>query len=251
MAFENYPKFSIITPSYNQGQFIERAILSVLDQDYPDFEHIVVDNCSDDNTLEILKSYPHLRWISEPDNGQSEAINKGFQMAEGEILAWLNADESYYKNTFNIIREHYIQNESVDVFYGDVDFVDGEGKLIRHKREIDFDENILLYYGCYIPSAATFFRRRIIEEGQYLNESYHYTMDFEYYVRLSKKGYTFKHIPKTLANFMWTGDNKSLNANRRKKERNRVQRKYGFKHQFLNRIFTEIFRLKRQLYKFI
>ena len=87
-------KISIITPSYNQGRFIEDAIRSVLEQDYPDFEHIVVDNCSTDNTLDVLRKYPHIRWISEPDRGQSHALNKGFRMATGDVLAWLLDDLS-------------------------------------------------------------------------------------------------------------------------------------------------------------
>ena len=96
------PKISIVTPSYNSAKFIEDCIQSVLKQNYPNFEHIVIDGGSTDGTVEILKQYPHLKWISEPDEGQSDALNKGFKMAEGDILGWLNADDVYLKNVFQL-----------------------------------------------------------------------------------------------------------------------------------------------------
>src|ERR1700743_3653163 len=94
-------KISIITPSYNQGQFIEDAIRSVLDQGYPDFEHIVIDNCSTDGTLDVLRRYPHVRWVSEPDGGQSAALNKGLRLSTGDVLAWLNCDDFYLPGAFH------------------------------------------------------------------------------------------------------------------------------------------------------
>src|ERR1700755_1492305 len=94
-------KISIITPSYNQGRFIEDAILSVLSQGYPDFEHIVIDNCSTDNTLDVLKKYPHVKWVSEPDRGQSNALNKGFGLSTGDVLGWLNCDDFYLPGAFH------------------------------------------------------------------------------------------------------------------------------------------------------
>ena len=90
-----YPLVSVVTPSYNQGRYIEETIQSVLNQDYFRIEHIVVDGGSTDETLSVLKKYPHLKWVSEPDRGQSHAINKGFQIAKGEIAAWLNSDDTY------------------------------------------------------------------------------------------------------------------------------------------------------------
>ena len=95
------PKISIITPSFNQGVFIEDSIRSVQEQNYPNFEHIILDGCSTDGTIEILKKYDHLIWSSEPDEGQSDAMNKGFNMASGDLIGWLNTDELYMPGAFN------------------------------------------------------------------------------------------------------------------------------------------------------
>jgi len=95
------PSISIVTPSLNQGRYIEQTIQSVLLQNYPNFEHIVIDGGSTDGTVEILKKYPHLKWISEKDSGQSEALNKGLKMATGDIIAWINSDDWYAEGAFN------------------------------------------------------------------------------------------------------------------------------------------------------
>ncbi len=101
----HFPKISVITPSLNQGKFVERCIQSVLNQAYPNFEHIIIDGGSSDETLETLNQYPHLKWVSESDKGQAHAINKGIAMAEGEILAWLNSDDAYTVGAFVAVAE--------------------------------------------------------------------------------------------------------------------------------------------------
>ena len=101
-------KISIITVSFNQGQYIEDNIKSVLDQNYPDFEHIIIDACSTDNTLSILKQYPHLIWTSEPDKGQSDGLNKGFKKATGDIIVWLNSDDMMCEGAFQTINDFFI-----------------------------------------------------------------------------------------------------------------------------------------------
>jgi glycosyltransferase involved in cell wall biosynthesis len=231
-----YPKFSIVTPSYNQGQFIEDTIQSVLNQNHPNFEHIVVDGGSTDDTLEILKKYPHLRWISEPDNGQTDAINKGFHMARGDIVAWLNADDYYLPGTFEKILYFFEKHPVADIVFGDCCFVDADGKFLRRKLEPAFDLGMLIYYGCYIPSTATFFRRSIIDEGILLDTEYHNCMDMEYFVRLGSQGKRFSHISACLACFRWHESNIStLYFERRRKERRQVQKKYGFYGRFGNK----------------
>ena len=120
--------FSIVTPSHNQGQFIEDAIQAVLRQKYSEFEHIIIDNRSTDSSIEILKKYGHLKWISEPDKGQSDAVNKGFRMATGDIIGWLNADDIYLPNCFNMISSFLVSHPTVDIVYGDYD-----GLIIRSR----------------------------------------------------------------------------------------------------------------------
>jgi glycosyltransferase involved in cell wall biosynthesis len=207
----NLPKISIITPSYNQGQFIEYNIMSVINQKYPNFEHIIIDNCSTDNTIETLKRYPHLKWVSEPDEGQSDALNKGLKMATGEIIGWLNTDEFYLSSSFHVIVDHLRNNKNSEIVYGDYLWVDVKGNLIQHRKEINFDSFIFEYLRvCYIPSTSTFFKKIIIEEGNYFDVNYHYAMDFEYFLRLYKKNYHFSHIKKFISAFRLHDSRKSI-----------------------------------------
>ena len=111
-----YPLISIITPSFNQGKFIEQTILSVLNQHYPNFEHIIIDGGSTDGSIEILKKYPHLIWKSEKDRGQSEALNKGFEVAKGEIIGWLNSDDVYLDDTLFKVTG-YLKDKNIDGIY--------------------------------------------------------------------------------------------------------------------------------------
>src|SRR5438309_5772154 len=128
-AEPSLPLVSVVTPSLNQGAYIEETIRSVLDQDYPRIEHIVVDGGSTDGTLEILRRYPHLTWVSEPDGGQADAVNKGFRLAEGEIFGWLNADDLYLPGTISaavaVLRE-----TGCGLVHGGWRQIDEEGKTI-------------------------------------------------------------------------------------------------------------------------
>jgi glycosyltransferase involved in cell wall biosynthesis len=207
-------KISIITPSLNQAQYLEEAILSVINQGYPNYEHIVIDGASHDETIDILKKYSliskNLRWISEPDEGQSDALNKGLRMATGDIIGWLNADDRYLSGCFFKISEYFFNNPEVDIVYGDYRFINEQGEVIRLRKEIDFDLFILKYlHILYIPSTATFFKRKIIEDGNLFKEDYHYAMDYEFFLRLAIQGYKFVHISEYLADFRWHPKSKS------------------------------------------
>ncbi len=222
------PAISVITPSRNSGAFLEDAILSVARQDGVEVEHIVQDSLSSDNTLEILRRHGGLRWQWESDSGQSDAINRGFLRAQGELMGWLNADDYYLPGGLKAIAQAAAEHPEADVFYGDCVFVNGEGSITRSKVEHDFDHDILLYFGCYIPSTATFFRRRVIEQGHLLDCDFRVCMDFEYFVRLADAGFGFYYIPKFLAAFRWHESNISLQqVERRAFERAEVQRRYG------------------------
>lgn len=208
------PKLSIVTPSHNQGQFLEDAIQAVLKQDHPRFEHIIIDKCSTDKTVEILKKYRHLKWISEPDKGQSDAINKGFRMATGDIIGWLNADDRYLPNCFHTIVSFLDSHPDVDIVYGDYRWIDHENSLIQLRRELDFDMFMLKYlHILYIPTASTFFRRKLIDEKNFLNITYHYAMDYEFFLRIALKGYKFAHVKNFVADYRWhTASKTSLAA---------------------------------------
>jgi glycosyltransferase involved in cell wall biosynthesis len=211
MQKNSYPKISIVTPSYNQGQFIEYNIKSVINQRYPNYEHIIIDNCSTDQTINILKKYPHLKWVSEKDKGQSDALNKALEMATGEIIGWQNADDYYLPKSFHVAVDHLKKNWNSEIVYGDYLLVDVNGRLIQHRKEINFYNFIFEYlHFCYIPSTSTFFRRIIIEEGNYFDVNFHFAMDFEYFLRLHKKNYHFSHINKFISAFRLHDSGKSF-----------------------------------------
>jgi glycosyltransferase involved in cell wall biosynthesis len=226
---------SIVTPSFNQSDYIKYCIESVKKQSYRPIEHIIVDNCSTDDTDKILKVYKNnpegidVILIKEPDKGQSDALNKGFKKATGELIAWLNADDYFLLGAFTKVNHFYSKNPMVDVIYGDYYFVDENGKIMKRRKEMGYDPGILFYVGCYIPSSGTFFHRRIFDEGNFLDINFDITMDYEFFVRLSKAKKKFLHIPEYLSCFRWHHGNKSLNAIKRQQERQRVQQIYGVK----------------------
>ena len=126
------PLISIVTPSLNQGAYIEENIKSVLEQKYPHFEHIIIDGSSTDGTIDILMKYGHVKWVSEKDNGQSEAINKGFKMAKGEIIGWLNSDDCYEPNTLFTVIQELNSAEHKYVVFGDCYAIDEKGNRIGY-----------------------------------------------------------------------------------------------------------------------
>jgi glycosyltransferase involved in cell wall biosynthesis len=213
---KHIPLISIVTPSFNQVSFIDEALESVRLQNAANWEHLVIDGMSTDGTVDMLHKHAtngkqqNMSWISERDSGQSEALNKGFRRAKGEIIGWLNSDDRYRAGCFEHVTRAFEENPEVDVFYGDYLMVDAVGKVLKIRREIEFSAFVLLYHRVlYIPTTATFFRRRVFEEGNWLNETLQYAMDLEFFIRLSKGGYRFKHIPQLLADFRMQPDSKT------------------------------------------
>lgn len=206
----NIKIFSIVTPSFNSVKYIEDCIQSVLKQNYPDFEHIIIDGGSNDGTIEILKKYPHLIWISEPDEGQSDALNKGFKIARGEIIGWLNADDKYLDGTFYKIK-NLLTNSYHDGVYSNLIFIDKNGKYLR-KLHSHFPLKFLSLFHCYIPSATFFFKRKIIDNGIVIDNNFHITMDKEFFAHLLFAGYKIKYINDYFAEFRWHEANKSLDT---------------------------------------
>jgi glycosyltransferase involved in cell wall biosynthesis len=213
------PLISVVTPSFNQASFIGEALASVQLQGYKNCEHLVIDGMSTDGTIDILrnlkwdKGQANISWVSERDSGQSEALNKGFRRTKGEIVGWLNSDDRYRASCFEHIVQVFEDNPEVDIVYGDYLIVDELGKVLQIRREIEFSAFVLLYHRIlYIPTTATFFRRRIFEEDNWLNEKLQYAMDLEFFIRLSARGYRFKHIPEILADFRLQPNSKTCSS---------------------------------------
>lgn len=197
------PSITVVTPCLNHGQSIEATIVSVLSQQYPCCEHIVVDGGSTDQTLEILRRYPHLRWISEPDHGQTEAINKGIRMGSGDIVAYLNADDVYRPGAFSAVAEVFEADPTTAVLVGDCDVIDDRSGLVRHHRaRLDQFEDLLYYWlwghGFCIPQSSVFLNRTVLDDVGLFDESYDLAMDYEMWLRLAAR-YPFTIAHRTLS----------------------------------------------------
>ena len=214
-------KISIVTPSFNSARFIEDCIKSVVNQGYPDYEHVIIDGGSTDKTLEILRRYPQLKWISEPDQGQSDALNKGFKMATGDIIGWLNSDDVYLPNTFDKVAK-YLSETEYDAVYSNLFFSDENLKVTRELRTHEPVRWLSLFH-CFIPSATFFFRRRIIDGGIKMDEGKHITMDKEFFANILFNGYRIGYVDDFFSVFRWHAKNKSLDS----REVTRVRTKEG------------------------
>jgi glycosyltransferase involved in cell wall biosynthesis len=209
MLLSELPLVSIITPSYNSADFLEAAIASVLAQDYPNLEHLIVDGGSTDDTLEILKRYDHkLTWVSEPDEGQADALNKGFQRAQGEIIGWLNADDTYQPTAIQSAAQYLQAHPQVDLVYGNFNFINAEGEIIHSYTTPRFSLEKLLYEAI-IPQTSMFFRRHIIDEVGGVNPQLHYVLDWEFTLRIARV-YNVKRVEETWGNFRIVEGTKSV-----------------------------------------
>lgn len=192
----NHPLVTIVTPCYNSAQFIEDTIQSVLAQTYPNIEYIVMDGGSTDGTQAIAERYAdRLTLISERDRGQTHAINKGWQRAKGDILAWLNADDLYYPDTVEKAVSYLTAHPETGWVYGKPDILDIHGTPMPYRAPaLPWDYNKLLTYGCYITQPTVFMRREVYEKCGDLDETLHYGMDYEYWLRIGKM-YTPLYAP--------------------------------------------------------
>ena len=207
-------KISIVTPSYNQGQFIEQTIQSVLNQDYKNYEHIIIDGGSTDNTIDILKKYNHLQWISEKDSGQSNAINKGFSMAKGEIFAWLNSDDFYEENIFQSIADYFMGHKTCNFLYGDITYVDRNGKKAFEIKGEEITFESLLKNPDLIRQPSFFWKKKNFVENGGLDESLDLVMDYDLFLKFIKSQ-TPGYINQNLSYYRFYAETKT-NVNRKK-----------------------------------
>ena len=196
---ETNRRVSIITPSLNKVAFVRRTVESVLSQDYRNIEHIVIDGGSTDGTLEILRGYKHLKLVSEPDDGQTQAINKGLRMATGSIFTWLNADDFLFPDAVSRAVGAFQDFPKAHFVYGDFEVLDGQGRMIKLVKVIDYDRNILIYGRNLINQPASFFRKEVIDSLGMLDEGLVFCMDYDLWVRAALEGMNFLNIRQPLA----------------------------------------------------
>ncbi len=204
------PRIAVVTPSYNTGRHIGAAIRSVLDQDYTNLDYLVMDGGSTDNSVDVLKSFgDRLRWVSQKDNGQADAIYRGFQQTTGEILTWLNSDDTYAPGAFRAVAEFFGANPDIALVYGDATYTDADGSLIGPCVHVEpYNPRRLFYYSDYIVQPAAFFRRSAYEAVGGIDPTLHFAMDYDLWIRIAMR-FKVAYLPRRLADFRWLYDNKT------------------------------------------
>lgn len=233
------PSVSIVTPSFQQAGYLEHALRSVLEQGYPRLEYIVIDGASTDGSLEILRRYADrlAACVSEPDRGQTDALNKGFARATGDILAWLNADDVYRPGAVREAVDFLVDNPDVGMVYGDADFIDSQGHVIGRFPAAQTDYRRLRHGYVHIPQPTAFFRASWWHQVGPLDPSFYFAMDYDLWVRIAAVA-PIRHLHRTWAAFRLHQDAKTLAAaDRCWPEMIRVHRRLG--GSFLSVIYAK------------
>lgn len=232
-----YPKISIVTPTYNQGNYIEYTILSVLNQNYPNLEYIIIDGGSTDNTVDIIKKYEKYItcWVSEKDNGQSEAIRKGFDMATGDLFMWQNSDDVYMPGAFFYIANIFFKNSSYDVFYGDKYIIDQKNTIVSERKLVQLSQKLIKlssrYGGFGIYQPASVWKRTLYYEVGGVDKSFQFCMDNDLISKFILNNAKFLHINYHITAFRVHKDSKTTNLRAiAKKEIERISENKGLEY---------------------
>ena len=222
-----FPKISIVTVSFNQGSFIEDNILSVINQNYPNVEHIIIDAGSTDGTLDILKKYDnYLNWTSEPDKGQSDGLNKGFKKATGEIIGWINSDDRLAPDALNKVAKFFFESPYEIALVGNLNLIDVKGNFIRTIQSKSYQYWNMINKDRGVTQPSTFFKKEVFEKIGFLDTNLHYAMDFEFFLRVSSLR-DVPYINETLAEFRIQPNAKTTNGLAKfRKEHIKIARKY-------------------------
>jgi glycosyltransferase involved in cell wall biosynthesis len=199
----SYPKITVVTPSYNQAEYLERTILSVLNQNYPNLEYIILDGGSKDGSVDIIKKYEKYLsfWVSEKDNGQTAAINRGLTMATGELLCFQNSDDVFAEGCFDSLLRAYKASPKTDIFFGHLLFIDEHDQTYEYMKSMPFSVMAQVFEGIQIHNQAFFFRKDLCEKYGYFDEKYTFAFDYEIMARWGMH----KEVKIKLLDDMWGG----------------------------------------------
>jgi len=221
------PLVTVVTPVLNGARFLDESIRSVLAQTHPDIEHVVVDGGSTDGTLEVLRRHPHVRWTSQQDAGQSDALNRGLAMARGEMVGWLNADDFYLPHAIASAVRELLADESTAAVYCNALVVDESGRELSRSRSEPFDLERALTFGNVVPQPTVFVRKRILDEVGGLVVRYHYAMDFDLWIRIAQRA-SLRYVDDYWAAFRLHATSKTGSALRKMwREERLVARSHG------------------------
>lgn len=228
---QTYPKLTVVTPSYNQAHYLERTILSVLNQHYPNIEYFIMDGGSTDGSLEIIKKYePYLAgWVSEKDRGQTDAINKGFRRATGDYVAFQNSDDVFAPDAFRRVADAWRAAADTDVFFGDMYITDEADVILEEMRAPAFCAECHIYEGMQVFNQSLFIRRDRLTQFGLLDESLRFVIDYELVARLGvQPGVSFRHVDGFWGGFRVQPDAKSstIAATVGLNEHQRIKNKY-------------------------
>lgn len=250
---DSLPKISIVTPSYNQGRFVERTISSVLGQGYPNLEYFVIDGGSTDDSVETIKTYRDqlTSWVSEPDLGQADAINKGFERSTGEILGWLNSDDIYELGALLSIGAFFRDHPEADVVYGDCLIIDESDKVIERLKSVRFNRRAVIYGGINLAQPSMFWRRDLFLSLGQLDVSLYYGLDDDLWHRFIEHGAKFVYLPRLLSRSRQHPESKTTKDPEAAQEEDRslVYRRFGVRHQGLAFSFwRSVYAARRLMY---
>lgn len=229
MAKEDYPKITIITPSFNQGQFIEATIKSVLAQNYPNLEYLIFDGGSTDNTIDIIKKYDaHITyWESQKDNGQSHAINKGFRAASGDIVGWLNSDDLFYPETLIRVANYFQDKNYRKILYGEGAYLFEKYQVSMKNKTARLSQKHPIDLCSFVIQPSSFWGRTVVDEVGELDENLHYGFDWDWFIKANIKGIPFQMVKEDFSIYRIHAQHKSSTAgDKRIKELAKIYKTY-------------------------